>query len=187
MKDGVPVVAILACTRAGVVGHGGGLPWRIPSDLQRFKRLTMGHVMVMGRATWESIGKPLPGRVSVVVSSTLTPADLPPGVRVGALDVALGEAAVIERRLRAEDGGEACIFLIGGARLWRAAWDVVDAVELTWVEADVAGDTVFDLGLLEGFVETRSEAVAATTRKGGAPVPALVNVRLERAPVGAPR
>lgn len=187
MNDGVPVVAILACTRAGVVGHDGGLPWRIPSDLQRFKRLTMGHVMVMGRATWDAIGRPLPGRVSVVVSSTLSAADVPPEVHVGALDDALSEATRVERALRAEDGGEACVFLIGGARLWRAAWDLVDAVELTWVESDVAGDTVFDLGLLDGFVETRSEAVAATTRKGGAPVPALVNVRLERARAGAPR
>jgi len=64
----VPITMVAAVARNGVIGVDGGLPWRLPDDLRRFKELTLGHVLVMGRKTYESIGHPLPGRATIVVT-----------------------------------------------------------------------------------------------------------------------
>ncbi len=128
------VAVIAALARNRVIGQAGGLPWRIREDLQRFKHLTMGHALVMGRKTHESIGRPLPGRRNLVLtrdSSYQTPAGV---VRVSDL------AAALEQCQRA---GETMTFIIGGGEIYRQALPLADRLYLTRVHRDVVGDTWF--------------------------------------------
>lgn len=123
---------VAAVGRNGVIGVDGRLPWRIPEDLARFKDMTMGHALIMGRATFESIGRPLPGRSNIV----LTRRDdwSAPGVDpVGSLQEAL--------RLADSRGQDA--FIAGGAEVYEMALRVADRMELTEVDAEPAGDTWF--------------------------------------------
>ena len=120
-------VAIVAMADNGVIGRGNGLPWHLPDDLKRFKALTMGHAMLMGRKTWDSIGCALPGRRSLVLTRNA-------GWRApGAERVASLEEAV-------ERAGEAALFVIGGAELFSIAWPVIGRLELTEVHAAPEGD-----------------------------------------------
>lgn len=128
------VSLIVAASENGVIGRDGGLPWRLSADLQRFKRLTTGHPLVMGRKTWESLGRALPGRTSIVVTRNANYDPGAPGVLVaGGLAPALDLAAACP-------GGDEC-FVIGGAELYRAALPAADRLHLTRVAAAVAGDT----------------------------------------------
>jgi dihydrofolate reductase len=123
---------IVAMTRGGVIGHRGGLPWRLSADLKRFKSLTMGHHLLMGRKTFESLGRVLPGRVSVVITRQ-SGFPLPPAVlRANDLESALVLAAADDEP-----------FVIGGAEIYRLAFPHVDRLYVTWVEADIPGDTFF--------------------------------------------
>lgn len=126
---------IVAVAENGVIGRGGQLPWRLPADLRRFKRLTMGHTVVMGRRTWESIGRQLPGRRMVVVSRQ-------PGYRTNVEGVAIASGLDEAVRLAA-DAGEDEVFIIGGAELYREAIPRADRLYFTCVMADVEGDTFF--------------------------------------------
>lgn len=128
----MPTVIVAAVARNGVIGVSGRLPWNIPDDLARFKRLTMGHPIVMGRATFDSIGRPLPGRVNIVL--TKDPDWSRDGVTVtGSLDEALRVS-----KLHGDD-----VFIVGGADVYRQALAVADRLELTEVDAEPAGDTRF--------------------------------------------
>jgi dihydrofolate reductase len=131
----------------GVIGRNGALPWRLPADLARFKRLTMGHHLIMGRKTWESIGKPLPGRTSVVLTRS-PDFQAPPGVLV-CHD--LGDAV-----LRAESNGDAEPFVIGGAEVYAAALPRADRLYRTFVEHPFEGDARFDPDL-DGWRQTGCE------------------------------
>ncbi len=124
---------IVAAAENGVIGREGGLPWRLSADLKRFKRITMGHPMVMGRKTWESIGRPLPGRTSIVVSRQ---DGYDPGV-AGVLTAADLDGAL--KLAAAAPGGEE-VFVIGGAQLYAAALPRADKLYLTRVHAEVEGD-----------------------------------------------
>src|SRR3954464_7334561 len=126
---------IVAVAENGVIGRGGTLPWRLSADLQRFKRLTMGHTIIMGRRTWESIGRPLPGRKTVIVT-------LQPAYRVDEdyIQVAHSLAAAVEC---AENSGDDEAFIIGGAELYREATGAADRLYITKVHASVDGDTYF--------------------------------------------
>jgi dihydrofolate reductase len=128
----VSLVSIIVATdERGAIGRGGGLPWHLPDDLRRFKALTMGKPIVMGRKTWESIGRPLPGRHNIVI--TRQAGFAAPGVTVVAsLDDAL---------LAAGDVPEVCI--IGGAEIYRLALPRTDLIHLTRVQAVVDADTHF--------------------------------------------
>jgi dihydrofolate reductase len=120
-------VAIVAMADNGVIGRGNGLPWHLPDDLKRFKALTMGHAMLMGRKTWDSIGRALPGRRSLVLTRNA-------GWRApGAERVASLQEAV-------ERAGEAALLVIGGAELFSVAWPVIGRLELTEVHAAPEGD-----------------------------------------------
>ncbi|HKJ25571.1 MAG TPA: dihydrofolate reductase [Myxococcota bacterium] len=122
---------VVACAENRVIGRAGGLPWRLPDDLRRFRRLTTGHAVVMGRRTWESIGRPLPERRNLVVTSRALEA---PGVEAHAsLDAAL--AAV------ADDDPEPCV--IGGEALYAAALPAATRIERTLVHAEPEGDAFF--------------------------------------------
>ena len=126
---------IAAVAENGVIGRGGKLPWHLAEDLRRFKRLTMGHTLVMGRRTWESIGRRLPGRRMIVVSRQAGYRPAVEGVEVAdSLDAALQLA---------EAAGDEEAFVIGGAEMYREALRRADHLYLTSVLADVAGDTYF--------------------------------------------
>jgi dihydrofolate reductase len=127
------VSIIAAIAENGVIGRGGKLPWHLADDLKRFKQLTMGHTVVMGRKTWESIGRPLPGRRIVVVSRQRD--YLPEGVAVVA---GIDDALTI-----AESAGDDEVFIAGGAEIYRLALPRADRLYLTRVHADVAGDARF--------------------------------------------
>jgi dihydrofolate reductase len=121
---------IVARARNGVIGANGGLPWRLPEDLAFFKRTTMGHPIVMGRKTWESIGRPLPGRRSIVVTRDRSYAAA--GAEVAH---SLDEAIALCR-------GREELFVIGGAQLYAEALSHADRLLLTEIDADFEGDTV---------------------------------------------
>jgi dihydrofolate reductase len=127
-----PAVAlIVAMTPAGVIGRDNGLPWHLPDDLRRFKALTMGKPIVMGRRTFESIGRPLPGRRSIVLSRRAV--DLPAGViRVHDWPAALAAAA---------DAPE--VMVIGGAEVYALALSAAQRLYLTIVHGEIAGDAHF--------------------------------------------
>ncbi len=127
------VSLIVAVSSNGVIGREGGLPWHLPADLRHFKRTTMGHHLIIGRRTWEEVGKPLPGRTMVVVSRRRHFA--PEGARVvGSVEEALEVASADDEP-----------FIGGGAQIYRIALgrDLVDRICLTRVHAKVEGDTFF--------------------------------------------
>jgi dihydrofolate reductase len=129
----VRVSLIAAVAGNGVIGREGGLPWHLPADLARFQKLTLGHHLIVGRRTWESIGRPLSGRRMVVVSERGL--GLPDEV---ALAHSLEEALALAAR-----AGEDEVFVGGGARLYREALPLADRLYLTRVSAEVAGDVTF--------------------------------------------
>jgi dihydrofolate reductase len=110
---------IWAQSPEGVIGVGGRIPWRYPGDLRRFKAVTMGSTVVMGRRTFESVGKPLPGRRNIVVTSR--PLDVPGVERVASIEEALA---------RVESGD---VWFVGGARIYEEAMKCVDVIDVTYV------------------------------------------------------
>lgn len=120
---------IAAVAQNGVIGFNGQIPWRLPEDLRHFQALTMGHTVIMGRRTYESIGRPLPGRQNVVVSATLA------GLEGCAVARSLQEALALADRRE--------IFIIGGGRLYREALPLAEQLDLTWIDLEPAGDTWF--------------------------------------------
>ena len=123
------VSLVVALAENGVIGRDGGLPWRVPADLKHFKAITMGKTIVMGRKTYESIARPLPGRRNVVLSRNA--ARVAPGVEVvGSLDEAL-----------AIGGNEPMI--IGGAAIYALALPRASRIYLTEIHGAVDGDTYF--------------------------------------------
>ena len=136
---------VVAVARNGVIGHTNGLPWRLPADLAFFKRLTMGHPVIMGRLTYQSIGKALPGRLNIVV--TRTPGFEAPGATVvDSLDAAYRAA-----------GDAAEVFVIGGARIYAAALPTADRIYLTEVQSEIVGDTLFPAFDRSAWRETELE------------------------------
>ncbi len=123
------LIAIAAMADNRVIGIGGKLPWRLPEDMAFFKRTTMGHVLVMGRRTFESIGRPLPGRETVVLSRSMTPQ---PGCRV-----ARDPAEILELAHRQT------IFVAGGAEVYRLLLPACHTLLLTRVRGDFPGDVFF--------------------------------------------
>ena len=138
MQGEATVSIIVAIGRNGVIGAGGGLPWRLSSDLKRFKRDTMGKPVIMGRKTWETIGKPLPGRQNIVVSRD-------PGYRAEGADVvrSIGDGLKLAAvRLRCLSGPQE-ICVIGGGQVYRDALASADRLVVTHVDAEPEGDTFF--------------------------------------------
>lgn len=138
MSGGDAVVCfVVAVAENGVIGRDGGLPWRLSSDLKRFRQLTMGKPIVMGRKTYDSIGKPLDGRENIVITSDATFA--PPGVVVArSAEEALRLAATAARRLDVSE-----IMVIGGAQLYAALLGAAGRIYLTRVHCSIEGDTHF--------------------------------------------
>ncbi len=130
---------IWAMSENHIIGRDGDLPWRLSADLQRFKSLTMGHHIIMGRKTWESIGRPLPGRTSVVLTrDTEYRAD-------GCLVV----QSLQEALEAAGDDDE--VFVVGGASIYALALPLSSQLYVTLVHAEVEGDVSLPANVLEGF------------------------------------
>ncbi len=127
------VSLIVAVSSNGVIGRDGGLPWYLPADLKHFKRTTMGHHLIIGRRTWDEVGKPLPGRTMVVVTRSKKFA--PDGAQV---------VRSVEQALEVAVKDEEA-FIGGGAQIYRIALarDLVDRIYLTRILAEVEGDTIF--------------------------------------------
>lgn len=128
---------IVAMAENGVIGRGGELPWHLSADLRRFKRLTMGHAILMGRKTWESIGRPLPGRTSIVISRQ---ADYQTGDPKTLVSTNLDDALRIASRADCEQDQ---LFLIGGGAIYEMALPRADRLYLTRVHASLEGDVSF--------------------------------------------
>ena len=138
---------IAAVARNGVIGVDNRLPWRLPADLKRFKELTLGHTVIMGRKTWESLPasyRPLPGRRNIVVTRDAA-------YRAAGAVVATSLPAAIA----AADGGAA--FVIGGAELYAAALPLADHLQVTEIDAIFEGDTRFPAIDHQQWRETRRE------------------------------
>jgi dihydrofolate reductase len=166
----VTVSIIAAVAENGVIGRGGALPWRLPADMKYFRARTMGHHVVMGRKTWESIGRALPGRTNVIVS------------RNPDLAAAVQDCVVVDDLARAIElaraaGDDEC-FVIGGAELYAVALPLADRIYLTRIFADIAGDARFPALDPSVWVE-----VAREDHREGEPLPFAFCV-LERAAPG---
>ena len=135
--DRPEVIGIAAVARNGVIGAGNDIPWRIGEDWARFKAITMGHVLIMGRKTYDSIGRPLPGRTTVVISRD-------PGWRADGVTVATDLPMAFAQ---AAQTAPSKIFVAGGGQVYAAAWDRLDTLEITEVAAEPEGDVRFpDIG-----------------------------------------
>lgn len=150
---------IVALARNRGIGHKGALPWHVPEDLKRFKALTMGHAIIMGRATHESIGRALPGRKNIVV--TRSDRTFAGCERAGSLDEALALC-----------GDDPMPFVIGGAQLYAAALPRVTHLFLTELDRDVEADT---------FFPALEPGAWREVRRAAAETPGVSFVDLERA------
>ena len=143
---------VVAMAKNRVIGAAGRIPWHLPNELQLFKRITMGHPIVMGRKTYESIGRLLPGRTTVIVTRQ---ADyrVPGAIVVHSLDDAIAAC-----------GRDDEIFVIGGGELYREALPSADRIYLTTVEAEPAGDTYMPELEAGAWRELSAEAFPADAR-----------------------
>ncbi len=132
-----PVVLVVAVGKNGVIGGEGRLPWRLPSDLKRFKAVTMGKPMLMGRKTFEAIGRPLPGREMIVL--TRGPVFTSPGIHVAhTLDDGLKCAADCARTMGASE-----VIVAGGGELYRQTLAMASRLDVTQVDLSPVGDATF--------------------------------------------
>jgi len=146
---------VVAAAENGVIGRDNALPWHLPEDLRYFKRVTMGKPIVMGRRTFESIGRPLPGRTNIVITRNRD--FRAEGVRVvNSLDEALDLAEAV-----AHNDGVDELMVIGGAAIYAEALPRADLLYLTEVHAEVAGDTYLPAIDKAQWRETRRERIAA--------------------------
>lgn len=139
------IALIVALARNRTIGVNNSLPWRCPEDLKRFKALTMGHHMIMGRTTFDSIGRPLPGRTTVVLSRD-------PDLVV--------EGCVMARSLpEALDAcaGDSEVFIVGGAEIYAQSLELADTLYLTEIQLDVEGDAHFPEYDHDAWLETSRE------------------------------
>ena len=125
------IVLVVAAAENGVIGRGGGMPWRLPDDLKHFKAVTLGHPIIMGRRTWEELGcKPLPGRRNIVLTRNVDFAS-------AGCDVAGSPEAALAMTDHAD------VMIVGGGQVYRLFMDRANVVERTVVHAQVDGDTTF--------------------------------------------
>ncbi|AMM84332.1 dihydrofolate reductase [Martelella sp. AD-3] len=131
------IVIMAAVAKNGVIGNGAAMPWHLGSDFRRFKALTMGKPQIMGRKTYQSIGKPLPGRTNIIISRN--PDFLAPGCIVV---TSLEDAVALARKDAAEKGLDE-IYVQGGGEIYRQAMTLADRLRITHVETEADGQTTF--------------------------------------------
>lgn len=141
MTAGISLTHIVATAENRAIGHAGAIPWHIPEDFKFFKAVTTGHAMIMGRKTFESIGRPLPGRLSIVVTRqknfVAAGTEMAPVEVVGSIDAATALAARVAERWGRE------VFVIGGAEIYAATLPLADKVHQTLVPKRVEGDAFY--------------------------------------------
>lgn len=141
------ISTIVAVAKNGVIGKEGGMPWHLPAELARFKEVTMGHPIIMGRKTHESIGRALPGRTNIVITRNKD-------FKAEGCEVARSLDEAIEKANQTEGGSAAQtskkfrrpkeIFIIGGEQIYKQAMPLLDRIYLTRVDAEVDGDKFFN-------------------------------------------
>jgi dihydrofolate reductase len=144
-----PVYLVAAVAANGIIGVNGKLPWHLPEDLRHFKRLTLGHPVIMGRKTWESLKRPLPGRENIVVSRQAG-YEAPGAAVAGSLEAALALCAE-----------EKMAFVIGGTQLFRDALPIASGLIMTEIKQDFGGDAWFPDYDRSHWRETQREAHTA--------------------------
>ena len=142
------LTALVAITPAGVIGRDGDMPWKLSSDLRRFKKLTLGGVLIMGRKTYDSIGRPLPGRQTIVITRD-------PNWSVDGVSTAGSPAEALEMVAGRPS------YVVGGAEIYRQLLPKCQTLLLTRVLADIDGDTTLDLDLSGFEVVERTELPAS--------------------------
>ncbi len=148
--NGQPRIYLVAAVAAnGIIGAAGQLPWHLPEDLKHFKRLTIGHPVIMGRRTWESLRRPLPDRENIVVS-TRRGYEAPGAAVASSLDAALALCV-----------GEPVAFVIGGTRLFEAALPLASGLVMTEIRREYAGDAWFPQYDRSQWRESQREAHTA--------------------------
>lgn len=143
MTERLPLALIVAVADNGAIGKDGKVPWRIPEDMRHFKSTTMGHAIIMGRKTWDEVGKPLPGRRNLVVSRQK--------------DLVLQGAEVfssLDDAIRAARTTDPEPYVIGGSAIYEGAFPLATKVHLTEVHRDVEADTFFPTWDRSGWRET---------------------------------
>jgi dihydrofolate reductase len=154
------IISLIAAVASnGTIGRAGTLPWRLPADLARFRHLTWGHPLIMGRITYEGIGRPLPGRTTIIISRQ---SDNPPAgcIVVHSIDAALAAAAAT---------GSDEVFVCGGSQIYRELMPVAQRLYLTVVHEQTPGDAIFP-GIPEDefrlvHEEPSPDAIACTFRR----------------------
>jgi dihydrofolate reductase len=142
------IAIIAAMSRNRVIGRGGATPWHIPADLRRFRELTLGHTVIMGRRTFESIGRPLAGRSNVVVTGQKNYS------REDTLVVHSLEEAIASSTRENE------LFICGGSEIYRQALPLCSKIYLTVVDLDIEGDRYFPPVPIDDFREVSREAIS---------------------------
>jgi dihydrofolate reductase len=141
------IIGVAAVAVNGVIGADNDIPWRIPADWKRFKALTMGHVLIMGRRTYDSIGRALPGRTTFVITRDRMWRGN--GVQaVPSVSEALNQAMLLNPRI---------IFVAGGGEIYRAAWEELTGLEITEVDQHPRGEVTFPEIHRDEWVETNRE------------------------------
>lgn len=130
------IVLVAAIARNGTIGADGGLPWHLPADLAHFKAVTMGHPMIMGRRTFDSIGRALPGRRTIVITRHT-------GWAAPGVEVAHSVVDAIALAAAGTDSIDDEVMVVGGGEIYRQTMDLADRLEITHVAAEIAGDTRF--------------------------------------------
>lgn len=132
VTGGGPRVYLVAAVAAnGIIGAAKGMPWHLPEDLRHLKALTLGHPVIMGRKTYEAIGKPLPGRENIVVSRS-------PGLEIEGVSIASSVEGALAFCI-----GEPVAFVLGGGEIYKAALPLADGLVMTEIKKDYEGDTKF--------------------------------------------
>ena len=154
MNDQPKISIIVAMAKNRTIGVDNTLPWRCPEDLKHFKALTMGHSMIMGRKTFESIGRPLPGRTTVVVTRD-------PALKIEGCLIAHSLQEAIKAC-----GNDSQTFIVGGAEIYTQAIDFVDTLYITEIQQDVTGDAWFP-----DFDRAKWQEVSREVRRQETPQP----------------
>lgn len=147
-----PIILLVAMAENRVIGKNGAIPWHIPEEVAHFKRTTMGHALIMGRKTYDSIGHPLPGRTNIIISGQ--PDLAIPGCRMAA---SLHEALEIAKGLQHEK-----IFIIGGGEIFKQSMILADSIYLSVIHRAVDGDVFFPTFSDTEFIKKSSEYVEAS-------------------------
>lgn len=155
MSQAISVAMIVAAAKNGVIGINNQMPWHLPEDLKYFRRVTMGKPIIMGRKTFESIGKALPGRLNIVISRQKD-VQLPEGV---VLQNSVGDALALAKQ-HAQEQGLSEVMVIGGEQIYRACMPFADMLYLTEVDAEPEGDAWFEYQPKEWQLRTAEQHLA---------------------------